>query len=250
MTLARPIVLGNWKMNGLRADGVALAGAIVDRAARLTGTVGIFPPATLLHAVARRVEGSGVIVGGQDCHESASGAFTGSISAPMLADSGARAVILGHSGRRHGLGEGDELVRKKAEAAIRAGLLVVLCIGETEAEMLAGRREERLHAQLASSLPAKFDPAGLVVAYEPVWAIGTGRTPTDAEIGSTHRFIRSTLSSLRPEGGDLPILYGGSVKPSNAADILALANVDGALVGGASLDVQSFWGIYAAGGGA
>jgi triosephosphate isomerase len=244
MRLDRPVVFGNWKMNGLRAEGLA------ERAVRLTGTLGIFPPFTLVHAVAQRVKDTAILVGGQDCHERASGAFTGCVSAPMLADAGAKAVILGHSERRHGLGETDALIRAKFRAARAAGLLVVLCIGETEAEYLAGERNTRLAAQIAGSLPEGIGPEGLVVAYEPVWAIGTGRTPSTEEIRSIHGELRALLAKRIVGGDTVPLLYGGSVKPENAAEIMALADVDGVLVGGASLDARSFWSIYQAGGGA
>lgn len=250
MRLDRPVVFGNWKMNGLRAEGLALAGALADRAVRLTGTLGIFPPFTLVHAVAQRVADTAILVGGQDCHERASGAFTGCVSAPMLADAGAKAVILGHSERRHGLGETDALIRAKFRAARAAGLLVVLCIGETEAEYLAGERNTRLAAQIAGSLPEGIGPEGLVVAYEPVWAIGTGRTPSTEEIRAIHGELRAMLAKRIVGGDTVPLLYGGSVKPENAAEIMALADVDGVLVGGASLDARSFWSIYQAGGGA
>ncbi|BCX18149.1 MAG: triosephosphate isomerase [Geminicoccaceae bacterium] len=250
MRLDRPVVFGNWKMNGLRAEGLALAGALAERAVRLTGTLGIFPPFTLVHAVAQRVKDTAILVGGQDCHERASGAFTGCVSAPMLADAGAKAVILGHSERRHGLGETDALIRAKFRAARAAGLLVVLCIGETEAEYLAGERNTRLAAQIAGSLPEGIGPEGLVVAYEPVWAIGTGRTPSTEEIRSIHGELRALLAKRIVGGDTVPLLYGGSVKPENAAEIMALADVDGVLVGGASLDARSFWSIYQAGGGA
>jgi triosephosphate isomerase len=244
------VVFGNWKMNGLRAEGLALAGALAERAVRLTGTLGIFPPFTLIHAVAQRVKDTAILVGGQDCHERASGAFTGCVSAPMLADAGAKAVILGHSERRHGFGETDALIRAKFRAARAAGLLVVLCIGETEAEYLAGERNARLAAQLAGSLPEGIGPEGLVVAYEPVWAIGTGRTPSSEEIRAIHGELRALLAKRIVGGEAVPLLYGGSVKPENAAEIMALADVDGVLVGGASLDARSFWSIYQAGGGA
>jgi triosephosphate isomerase len=250
MRLDRPVVFGNWKMNGLRAEGLALAGALAERAVRLTGTLGIFPPFTLIHAVAQRVKETAILVGGQDCHERASGAFTGCVSAPMLADAGAKAVILGHSERRHGFGETDALIRAKFRAARAAGLLVVLCIGETEAEYLAGERNARLAAQLAGSLPEGIGPEGLVVAYEPVWAIGTGRTPSSEEIRAIHGELRALLAKRIVGGEAVPLLYGGSVKPENAAEIMALADVDGVLVGGASLDARSFWSIYQAGGGA
>jgi triosephosphate isomerase len=237
MALARPIVLGNWKMNGLREDGLALAGALVARMGAAQGTLGIFPPATLLAEIARRTAGSGILVGGQDCHERPAGAFTGSVSAPMLRDAGAAAVILGHSERRHGLGESDALIARKVAAALAAGLDVVLCIGETEAEWDAGERELVLQRQLADSLPAAADPARIIIAYEPVWAIGSGRTPQPADIVTTHRFIRDALAR-RQGGSAIPVLYGGSVKADNAATLLRLDGVDGALVGGASLDAD------------
>ncbi|MEZ5824159.1 MAG: triose-phosphate isomerase [Geminicoccaceae bacterium] len=248
MALPRPIVLGNWKMNGLRADGLALAGTLADRAASLSGTLGIFPPATLVGEVAERIAGSPVLVGGQDCHDKSSGAFTGSVSAGMLADIGARAVIVGHSERRHGLGESDALVKAKAEAALSAGLLTVLCIGETEEEYVAGRQIEVLERQMAESLPDRAHADRLVVAYEPVWAIGTGRTPTFEEIGTVHAEL-ARMAAARVTGEPLALLYGGSVKPDNAADIMSIAHVDGVLVGGASLDAGGFWSIYTAGGG-
>jgi triosephosphate isomerase len=247
MTLPGPVVLGNWKMHGLRADGLALAGTIAERAHRLSGTLGVFPPATLIQQVARRVEGTNIIIGAQDCHESDQGAFTGSISAPMIRDAGGTAVILGHSERRHGLGETSAMIARKTRAARGAGLLVVLCIGETEAEYLEGSRDAVLASQIEASLPEDSAPDGLVIAYEPVWAIGTGRTPTVDEIAETHAFVQSRLVEKGLAG--VPILYGGSVKPENAADILSIDHVDGALVGGASLDAQSFWSIYTAGGG-
>ena len=249
MPLPRPVVLGNWKMNGLRADGLALAGRLVERAARLSGTLGLFPPSTILAPVAQRVAGSGILVGGQDCHEAQSGAHTGSVSATMLKDAGAGAVIVGHSERRHGLAESDRLVRDKASAALAQGLLVVLCIGETEEEWLAGQRLEVLERQIANSLPEKASADNLIVAYEPVWAIGTGRTPSTDDIAETHGRLAQMVGS-RVHGACPALLYGGSVKPDNAADIMALAHVDGVLVGGASLDADGFWSIYTAGGGA
>jgi triosephosphate isomerase len=234
-------------MHGLRQDGLALAGMIAERAARLSGTIGVFPPATLLHQVAQRLQGTGVLVGGQDCHHEDSGAYTGSVSAAMVKDAGASAVILGHSERRHDLGETDRMIAKKAMATSRAKLKAVICIGETENEYLEGKRDEVLARQIADSLPEAIPADDLVVAYEPVWAIGTGRTPTMSEIQETHGFIAGRLKA-RGLGG-VPILYGGSVKPGNAHEILALDHVAGALVGGASLDAASFWSIYTAGGG-
>ena len=244
MGLARPVVFGNWKMNGLRAEGLALAGALAERAVKLSGTLGIFPPFTLLHAVAQRVAGSGILVGGQDCHEQPMGAFTGSIGAPMLADAGAKAVILGHSERRHGLGETDERIRAKFRTARAHGLLVVLCVGETEAEYLAGARGERLRAQLAGSLPPGIGSAGFLVAYEPVWAIGTGKTATPQQAQQVHAFIRSKIAALDPAVAQgLRIQYGGSMKANNAAELLAQPDIDGGLIGGASLVADEFLAI-------
>jgi triosephosphate isomerase len=250
MPLARPVVLGNWKMNGLKADGLALVGRLAARAAHPTGTLGVFPPATLIGPVAQRLDASRIVVGGQDCHHAESGAFTGSISAAMLKDAGAASVIVGHSERRHGLGEDDALVKAKAEAALAQGLLVVLCIGETEEEYLAGERDAVLTRQLDGSLPQGATAENLVVAYEPVWAIGTGRTPSLDEIKETHARLRGLMADRLADGAEVALLYGGSVKADNAADIMAIAAVDGALVGGASLDADSFWSIYTAGGGA
>ncbi|HET6470100.1 MAG TPA: triose-phosphate isomerase [Geminicoccaceae bacterium] len=250
MAPPRPVVLGNWKMNGLRSEGLALAGTLAERAVRLTGTLGLFPPATLLADVARRVAGTTILVGGQDCHPETSGAFTGSLSATMLKDAGAGAVLVGHSERRHGLGESDELVRAKAAAALAAGLLAVVCIGETEAEYLAGETHARLAAQLRGSLPEGAAPDRLVVAYEPVWAVGTGRTPSVGEIRDAHALIRAQLVARVPDGAAMRVLYGGSVKAANGAEIMAEPEVDGVLVGGASLDAREFWAIYQAGGGA
>ncbi|MFO1036590.1 MAG: triose-phosphate isomerase [Geminicoccaceae bacterium] len=250
MPLPRPVVFGNWKMHGLRSDGLALAGTLAERSVRLTGTLGIFPPTTILAQVAKRVADTNIVVGGQDCHEKEKGAFTGSVSAPMLADAGATAVIVGHSERRHGLGETDALVKAKAEAALAAKLLVVLCIGETEAEWLAGSTIERLQSQLPASWPRGGNAMNLVVAYEPVWAIGTGRTPSRDDIARAHAAIRQTLRSLTDDYADVAVLYGGSVKADNASEIMTTPGVDGVLVGGASLDAAGFWSIYTAGGGA
>jgi triosephosphate isomerase len=234
----KQLVAGNWKMNGLRADGVALASA-VGAAARRSHACDLLvcPPFTLLAAVGEALAGSAVALGGQDCHTAASGAFTGCISAEMLQDAGCTHVIVGHSERRHGLGENDADVRAKALAAWRAGLVAILCVGETRAEREAGRAVEAVARQLAGSVPEGAAADRLVVAYEPVWAIGTGLTPTAADIARMHAEIRSRLAA------DTRILYGGSVSPRNAAEILALADVDGALVGGASLKAEDFWAI-------
>ena len=250
MGLPRPIVFGNWKMHGLRADALALAGAVAGHAGERSGTLGIFPPFTVVADVAREVAGSGIVVGGQDCHPEPKGAFTGSIAAGMLKDVGATSVIVGHSERRHGLGETDALVRAKAAAGLAEGLLVVLCIGETEAQRAAGETVVVLDRQLAESLPEAVAADRLVVAYEPVWAIGTGKTATLADIAEAHAAIGRRLAALAPDAGEFAILYGGSVKPDNARQIMAVLGVAGVLVGGASLDPAGFWAIYQGGGGA
>jgi triosephosphate isomerase len=191
----------------------------------------------LLASVGEIVAGSGIALGGQDCHAAAKGAFTGDISAEMLADAGCGHVILGHSERRHGHGEADAAVRAKVEAAGRAGLVAVLCVGETRAEREAGRAVEIVAAQLAGSMPADLGAERLVVAYEPVWAIGTGLTATTDDIAAMHAEIRTRIPA------ETRILYGGSVNPGNAPQILGLDEVDGALVGGASLNADDFWAI-------
>jgi len=249
MPLAKPFVLGNWKMNGLRADGEALALRIIEQQRRgeRGGTLGICPPATLLAPLAALLDGSGILLGGQDCAPAPAGAFTGDIGAPMLADIGCRLVIVGHSERRHGHGEDDRLVRAKAAAGHAAGLLVVLCVGETEPEREAGATIDVLDRQLAGSLPEDATAENLVVAYEPVWAIGTGRTPSVADIASAHAHMRARLGALVDGGSALRLLYGGSVKPANAGQIMAIPDVDGVLVGGASLDAGQFDAIYSAG---
>ncbi len=248
MRLPRPVVLGNWKMNGLVADGGALVGTLKARAGEATpGTLGVFPPATLIERCRGWLAGAPVFVGAQDCHAEAKGAFTGDLAATMLAEAGAQAVIVGHSERRQFHRETDAQVCAKAHAALGAGLKAVVCIGETEEEYLAGQTLARLESQLAGSLPDGTNAGDVVVAYEPVWAIGTGRTPSSEEIVLAHRTIRERLVARFEDGGGIAILYGGSVKPSNAREILALDNVDGALVGGASLVADDFWAIYEAG---
>ncbi|TAJ40733.1 MAG: triose-phosphate isomerase [Reyranella sp.] len=242
----QPLIAGNWKMNGLRADALALAAGVAEGVRRAGWTdreVLVCPPATLLMAVADAVIGSGVLVGGQNCHADASGAHTGDISAEMLRDVGAGHVIVGHSERRTDCGETDTIVRAKAEAAWRAGLLPIVCIGETLAEREAGRTLAVLETQLKGSVPAGAAAAKLVVAYEPVWAIGTGKTPTVAEVASAHAHIRHVLGALIPDAGAVRLLYGGSVKGSNAGELLAAGDVDGALVGGASLKADEFLAI-------
>jgi len=243
----RPLIAGNWKMNGLKA-ATAEFDAMLAGAGAFTGKANLLvcPPATLLAAFAEKARGKGVAVGAQDCHPNASGAHTGDLSAEMLADAGASAIIVGHSERRADHGESDALVRQKAEAAWRAGLTAIVCIGETRAERDAGKTLDVCGGQLKGSLPDGANSAKLVVAYEPVWAIGTGLTPTTADVEQVHRFIRGVLTGrFGREGGKIRILYGGSVKPSNASELMAVANVNGALVGGASLKAADFLAIAA-----
>jgi triosephosphate isomerase len=249
MPLAKPVVIGNWKMNGLRAESEALINALRQRheTGGTGGTLGVCPPATLLSSVAELLRATAIVLGGQDCHPEPKGAFTGDISAPMLKDAGCDLVIVGHSERRHGHGEGDALVRAKAKAALDAGLRVILCIGETEAQWSAGETLGVLDRQIEGSLPDGATADNLILAYEPVWAIGTGRTPSTEEIARAHGHLRSRLGERLSGGADVRLLYGGSVKGKNAAEILGIENVDGALVGGASLDADDFWTIYEAG---
>ncbi len=242
----RPLVAGNWKMNGLRAS-LAEVVAIKAGIAGAGCDVAICPPATLLREAAAEAAGSGLLIGAQDCHAAASGANTGDISAEMVADAGCRLIIIGHSERRADHGETNEIVRQKAEAVWRAGLLAVLCIGETESQRRGGETMAVLARQILESVPEKATSANLVVAYEPVWAIGTGLTPSEDDIAAAHAHIRARLAErIGTVAAATSILYGGSVKPSNAASILSLADVDGALVGGASLKAADFLGIVAA----
>jgi triosephosphate isomerase (TIM) len=245
----RPFIVGNWKMHGLRAT-LAEARAIDRGAARYPGVrVGIAPPFTLISAMTEAV--SETMVGGQDCHAEVSGAFTGDVSAAMLADAGAGFVIVGHSERRTLHGEQDAAVRAKAAAALAAGLEVIVCVGETEAQRDAGAAESVVTAQLAGSLPSGDEAAArLTVAYEPVWAIGTGRVPSAADVAAMHAVIRTRLvAQFGDAGAELTILYGGSVNAANAAELLAVADVGGALVGGASLSAETFLAIVVAAGG-
>jgi triosephosphate isomerase (TIM) len=244
----RPLIAGNWKMNGLKSSLVEfeamLAGAS-DLAAK--ADLLVCPPATLIAGFAERARGSKTLaVGAQDCHPKASGANTGDISAEMLADAGARAIIVGHSERRADHGETDVLVRQKAEAVWRAGLTAIVCIGETQHQRDQGQTLDICGGQLDVSLPDGARSDNLVVAYEPVWAIGTGLTPTVGDVEQVHRFVRETLTSrFKGEGASVRILYGGSVKPSNAVELMGVANVNGALVGGASLKAADFLAIAA-----
>jgi len=241
----RPLVAGNWKMNGLAASAGELEKMIAGAAA-LAGKADLMvcPPATLIARFATLAQGSALAIGGQDCHAKPSGAHTGDIAAEMLADAGARAVIVGHSERRTDHHETDSDVRAKALAAWRAGLTAIVCVGEQQAERAAGQTLTVVGRQLDGSLPPHPTAANLVVAYEPVWAIGTGLTPTPVDVAEVHAFIRDNLKRRYGAAGEgMRILYGGSVKPSNAAELLAVANVNGALVGGASLAAADFLGI-------
>lgn len=229
-------------MNGLTASLAevrALKAALSGR--NVGASVAVCPPATLLAAASGELRGTGILSGGQDCHPEPFGAFTGDISAEMLADAGASMVILGHSERRHGLHESDELVARKVNAARRAGLVPIVCVGETEGERDSGKTLDIVGRQLTHSLAASLDATALVIAYEPVWAIGSGRVPSNDDIEAVHGFIRSELGKrFGSAGADVAILYGGSVKPTNAGEILKLKDVGGALVGGASLKAADF----------
>jgi triosephosphate isomerase len=244
----RPLIAGNWKMNGLKsamAEFEAMLAGAPEVAAR--ADLLVCPPATLIAGFAERARGTKAIgVGAQDCHPKASGAHTGDLSAEMLADAGARAIIVGHSERRADHGESDVLVHQKAEAVWRAGLTAIVCIGETQHQRDAGQTLDICRGQLNLSLPDGARADNLVVAYEPVWAIGTGLTPTVGDVEQIHRFIRELLiARFKGEGAKIRILYGGSVKPSNARELMAVANVNGALVGGASLKAADFLAIAA-----
>jgi triosephosphate isomerase len=248
-TTISPLIAGNWKMNGTRAsldELSALAGMLTTGEAPRAIVV-ICPPATMLAAVARQGATSGIQAGGQDCHAAASGAHTGDIAAGMLADAGAQYVIVGHSERRADHAETDAQVRAKAEAAIGAGLKPIICVGETEAQRDSGQAESVVEGQLAGSIPDAASQHEVIVAYEPVWAIGTGRTPTNDDIATMHASIRRHLvDRFGDKGPDIRILYGGSLKPQNAREILAVENVNGGLVGGASLLAKDFYTIISA----
>jgi triosephosphate isomerase len=242
----RPLVAGNWKMHGIAASVAELEAIIAGAASHPpSADLMICPPATLIASFAKAAAGSTVAIGAQDCHAEVSGAFTGDLSAEMLKDAGATAVIVGHSERRSLHGESDEMVKAKAMAAGRAGLTAIVCIGETSEEREAGATMARLKRQLDGSLPDTLER--LVIAYEPVWAIGTGLTPTPADVAEVHKMIRNYLISKdKAQGETVRILYGGSVKPQNAKELMAVPNVNGALVGGASLKAADFLGIAAA----
>ncbi len=237
----RQLIAGNWKMNGLMAEAASLAAALRDHAADLSCDVLVCPPFTQIGLVADILGETSIAIGAQDCAPDACGAHTGDVSAEMLTDAGCLAVILGHSERRQDHHETDAQVHAKALAAARAGLIPIVCVGETEAERDAGRETEVVGRQIAESLPDGFTG---ILAYEPIWAIGTGRTPRVEEIEAVHRHIRAALVTRLGEAGrTLRILYGGSVKPENAAELLAVPEVGGALVGGASLKADGFMAI-------
>lgn len=242
----RPLIAGNWKMNMTKSDGVDLARDLGMRYAEMDDPwfdMLVCPPATLIDSVSQVLAGSGVAIGGQDCHAADKGAHTGDIAAPMLADLGCSHVIVGHSERREQHHEIDLLVAEKAKAAHRARLVAIICVGETEEQRDQGQAASIVSRQIAGSIPDTATTANTVVAYEPVWAIGTGRTPSADDVAEMHRHIRGQLSSRVPGGGRIAILYGGSVKAENAAELLSIDNVDGALVGGASLNADGFWTI-------
>jgi len=246
--MRRKVVAGNWKMNGL-VSGIAEAQALGSRSDAGCDTL-ICPPATLLAPLTVALSGSGIMTGGQDCHAKSSGAHTGDISAQMIADAGGSAVIVGHSERRADHSESDALVRAKALAAWESGLIAIICIGETEAQRDGGQHLTVAGTQLAASVPDGATAANTIIAYEPVWAIGTGRTASPADIAEVHDSIRGHLvTRFGVEGEGMRVLYGGSVKPANAVEIFATSNVDGALVGGASLKAADFGPIIDAAGG-
>lgn len=249
----RLLIAGNWKMNGLKADGLALAKGVAEKlktAPGLKAEMLVCPPFLLVSAVAEAVAGSGLAVGGQDCHAKVSGAHTGDTSPVMLKDAGASYVILGHSERRTDHAESDAQVKAKSEAALAAGLKAIVCIGETLAQRDAGQTLDVNKSQLRGSWPKGGAAENTVIAYEPVWAIGTGRVATPEQAQEVHAAIRAELSEMigAEEAGKVRILYGGSMKPDNAAQLLALPDVDGGLIGGAALKVDDFWAIAQAAG--
>jgi triosephosphate isomerase len=241
----RSLVAGNWKMNGSLAMAAGLVADIKARHQRaaLPADLLLCPPFPYLAAVGSQLKGAGIALGGQDCHAAGSGAHTGDVSAAMLADLGCRYVILGHSERRTDHGESSVLVASKAKAAIGAGLIAIICVGETEAQRNAGEQNKIVEKQIVESVPADATAENTVIAYEPVWAIGTGKTPTVGDVEAMHRHIRGLVRQRVSGGAAMRILYGGSVKPTNAAELMAVPEVNGALVGGASLKAEDFWGI-------
>jgi triosephosphate isomerase len=243
MAKRKRLIVANWKMHGRLTSGSVLARDVahkVEQNKPLNFDVVLCPPATLIWPISEAILGSPIMLGGQDCHFATHGAFTGDISAAMLADLGCRYVIVGHSERRHGHGESDELIAKKVEAAQMAGLTAILCVGETAEQLQSGSAADVIEAQLKASLPEKHKAGSLVVAYEPVWAIGSGQQPAPADIATAHKVIRKVLG---PVGEAVQVIYGGSVTPANAEALFAQAEVDGVLVGSASLNSDGFWAI-------
>tara|TARA_R110000772_G_scaffold26326_2_gene67946 strand:- start:140 stop:898 length:759 start_codon:yes stop_codon:yes gene_type:complete len=242
----RPLIAGNWKMNGLVGSATPELQELVKRAGDHPDPkcdILICPPATLLYEMVSLAEGSAVKIGGQDCHANESGAHTGDISAEMLKDAGAEYCIVGHSERRADHGESNAVVKAKAEAALRAGLIAIVCVGETLVEREGDKTLDVISDQVRNSLPGGATASNTVIAYEPVWAIGTGKTPTPENVADVHAHIRKELGSMMGDSEAVRVLYGGSVKGSNAAELMAVENVDGALVGGASLKAVDFWPI-------
>ncbi|MBT6094358.1 MAG: triose-phosphate isomerase [Rhodospirillaceae bacterium] len=245
----RILIAGNWKMNGLKKDARSLAGALGTKMSKLKSKpefeMLVCPPAALLGPVLDAVKGKGIAVGGQDCHANEGGAHTGDTSAALLKSMGCKYAIVGHSERRTDHAETDAMVKAKAEAAHKAGLSAIVCIGETLKQREAGRTKSTNKKQLAGSLPEGATARNTVIAYEPVWAIGTGKVATPAQAQEVHALIRAELAAAigEAEAAKMRILYGGSMKPGNAAELLALPDVDGGLIGGASLTVADFWGI-------
>ena len=244
----KTLIAGNWKMNGLLEDGIALAKGVaqeVKKAGRRDCEFLVCPPFTLLTSAKKAIKGSRLMLGAQDCSFADKGAHTGDISPVMLKDLGCQYVIVGHSERRTDHHETNELIAKKAEAAINAGLKVIVCIGETEAERDAGKTIDVCTTQIMGSVPAISTYQNTVIAYEPVWAIGTGKTPTTQDVQDVHAAIRKVVAKKlgRANANKMRLLYGGSMKPSNAKELLALPDVDGGLIGGASLKVEDFMAI-------
>ncbi|MDC0189851.1 triose-phosphate isomerase [Rhodospirillales bacterium] len=248
MELRRPLIAGNWKMNGLRQDSLLRVENIVAALSKISSPpfeTLICPPATMLGLISNSIKGSEIFLGAQDCHPASSGAYTGDISAEMLADIGCSHVIVGHSERRLALGETDKIIIEKASSAIAANLIAIICVGESEDQRANGQTKNVILSQLSASLPPHSTAANMIIAYEPIWAIGTGVTPNNDDVQEIHSLIRKNLSGIisSANANQTRILYGGSVKPSNAYKFLSLPDVDGALVGGASLDWEDFMAI-------
>lgn len=242
----RPLIAGNWKMNGLAKESASELSALVSKAneqKEVGCDILICPPSLLVSEMASLSEGSAVSIGAQDCHANEKGAHTGDISAEMVADAGGRYCIVGHSERRTDHGESNAVVKAKAEAALRAGLIAIVCVGETLEERESGKTLALISDQVKNSLPEGATAANTVIAYEPVWAIGTGKVPATSDVDEVHNHIRSDLKDVMNDAEGVRLLYGGSVKGSNAAELMAVENVNGALVGGASLKAEDFWPI-------